>query len=312
MKTALADIRRISRSWGKPAVGLGIIKQRGTNAVAVADGVKRKMEELQKRLPAGMHLDVVFDTTQFIKDSVNELKFNLMLSVILTSLVCYLFLGSWSANVNVLLSMPFSIMGAFFILYFAGFTINTFTMLGLSLVIGIVVDDAIMVLENISRYQEHGFKRKEAALVGAREITFAAIAASVAILAIFVPVIFMQGIVGKFFFQFGVTISVAVMFSLIEALTITPMRCSQFLAVGHTTRLGKAMDTFMKWLSARLSRYTQVYIGSAQDNLSYRNPCFCFVFGLIEPFEERIHPPARSKPVSCPYHIAPGKLHRED
>lgn len=246
VEDGLADIRRISRSWGKTSIGLGIIKQRGTNAVEVAEAVKRRMRELQKSLPAGMHLDVVFDTTQFIKDSVNELKFNLMLSVILTSLVCYLFLGSWSANVNVLLSIPFSIMGAFFILYFAGFTINVFTMLGLSLVIGIVVDDAIMVLENISRYQEQGFGRKEAALSGAREITFAAIAASVAILAIFLPVIFMQGIVGKFFFQFGVTISVAVLFSLLEALTITPMRCSQFLAVGHTTRLGKFIDQIMK------------------------------------------------------------------
>ena len=188
----------------------------------------------------GMHLDVVFDATQFIKDSVNELKFNLLLSVILTSLVCYIFLGSWSANINVLLSIPFSIMGAFFVLYFAGFTINTFTMLGLSLVIGIVVDDAIMVLENISRYQENGLLRVEAAIVGAREITFAAIAASIAILAIFVPVIFMQGIVGKFFFQFGVTISVAVLFSLLEALSITPMRCSQFLSCGAFYKVGKS------------------------------------------------------------------------
>jgi len=249
VEDGLADIRRISRSWGKTAIGLGVIKQRGTNAVIVADGVKRKMEELQKNLPAGMHLSLVFDTTQFIKDSVNELKFNLILSIILTSLVCYLFLGSWSANVNVLLSIPFSVMGAFFILYFSGFTINTFTMLGLSLVIGIVVDDSIMVLENISRHQEQGLARKEAALTGAREITFAAIAASVAILAIFLPVIFMQGIVGKFFYQFGVTISVAVIFSLVEALTITPMRCSQFLTVGHTTGLGRAIDKLMKWLA---------------------------------------------------------------
>jgi len=249
VEDGLADIRRISRSWGKTAVGLGIIKQRGSNAVEVANAVKKRIGEVQRLLPSGMRLDLVFDATQFIKDSVNELKFNLLLSVILTSLVCYLFLGSWSANVNVLLAIPFSIMGAFFVLYFCGFTVNTFTMLGLSLVIGIVVDDAIMVLENISRYQEHGLARVEAALTGAREITFAAIAASVAILAIFIPVIFMQGIVGRFFFQFGVTISVAVMFSLLEALTITPMRCSQFLAVGHTTKLGKVVERFMKWLA---------------------------------------------------------------
>ncbi len=249
VEDGLADIRRISRSWGKSAIGLGIIKQRGTNAVAVATAVKQKAKELEKNLPAGMVLAPVFDTTQFIKDSVNELKFTLVLSVILTSLVCFFFLGSWSATVNVLLSIPTSILGAFFVIHFLGFTINTFTMLGLSLVIGIVVDDAIMVLENISRYQEKGLSRVEAAIVGAREITFAALAASIAILAIFVPVIFMEGTIGRFFFQFGVTISVAILFSLIEALTITPMRCAQFLDVGHTTKLGRFVDKFMTCLT---------------------------------------------------------------
>ena len=251
VEDGLADIRRISRSRGRTAIGLGMVKQRGSNAVAVANAVKRKIQELQKDLPSGMHLDVVFDTTRFIKESVNELTLSLVLSVILTSAVCFFFLGSWSATVNVLLAIPTSIMGAFIILYFMGFTINTFTMLGLSLVIGIVVDDAIMVLENISRYLEHGLARVQAALVGAREITFAALAASIAILAIFIPVIFMQGVIGRFFFQFGVTISVAVMFSLLEALTIAPMRCSQFLEVGHTTRLGKFVDDLMKNLTDR-------------------------------------------------------------
>lgn len=245
----LADIRRISRSWGQTAVGLGIVKQRGTNAVAVANGVKNKIKEIEKSLPDKMHLNVVFDTTRFIKDSVNELEFNLILSVILTSLVCFFFLGSWSATLNVLLAIPTSLMGAFLVMYFLGFTINTFTMLGLSLVVGIVVDDAIMVLENISRHQEDGLARVQAALVGAREITFAAMAASIAILAIFIPVIFMQGTVGRFFYQFGVTISVAVLFSLLEALTIAPMRCSQFLDVGHTTWVGKIANFFIHGLT---------------------------------------------------------------
>lgn len=249
VEDGLADIRRISRSGGKTAIGLGIVKQRGTNAMEVAKGVKKRVAELQKTLPSGMHLAVVFDATQFIQDSVNELQRNLLLSIILTSLVCLIFLGSWSANINVLLSIPFSLAGSFLVLYFMGFTINTFTMLGLSLVIGIVVDDAIMVLENISRYQEQGQSRMNAALIGAREITFAAIATSVAILAIFIPVVFMQGIIGKFFFQFGVTISVAVAFSLLEAITITPMRCSQFLTVGHTSVIGKFIDKLMKWTS---------------------------------------------------------------
>ncbi len=250
VEDGLADIRRISRSWGHLAIGLGMVKQRGTNAVAVANAVFQKVVELKDRLPEKMTLKPVFDATQFIKDSVNELERNLILSVILTSLVCFFFLGSWSATLNVLLAIPTSILGTFFVIYFMGFTINTFTMLGLSLVIGIVVDDAIMVLENISRYQEHGLGRVEAAIVGAREITFAALAASLAILAIFLPVIFMQGTIGKFFFQFGITISVAVLFSLLEALTIAPMRCSQFLDVGHTTKLGKFVDKFMGRLTA--------------------------------------------------------------
>ncbi|MBI1883531.1 MAG: efflux RND transporter permease subunit [Chlamydiae bacterium] len=249
VEDGLADIRRISRSGGRLAVGLGIVKQRGSNAVAVANAVRQKVSELQKALPEKMYLKQVFDTTQFIRSSVNELEFNLMLSVILTSIVCFFFLGSWSATFNVLLSIPTSLLGAFLVIYFLGFTINTFTMLGLSLVIGIVVDDAIMVLENISRYQEQGLSRIEAAKTGAREITFAAMAASLAILAIFIPVIFMQGTIGRFFYQFGVTISVAVMFSLLEALTLAPMRCSQFLEVGHTTRLGKFVDRGMNGLT---------------------------------------------------------------
>jgi len=249
VEDGLADIRRISRSWGERAVGMGILKQRGTNAVAVAKGVKQRIKEVEKIIPRDMKLRVVFDSTQFISDSVHELEFNLILSVILTSLVCWFFLGSFSATINVLLAIPTSLMGAFIVMYFAGFTINTFTMLGLSLVIGIVVDDSIMVLENISRYQEQGKPRREAAIIGAREITFAAVAASVAILAIFVPVIFMEGVIGKFFFQFGVTISVAVMFSLLEALTITPMRCARFLTVGHRTRFGRFVDTLMHALA---------------------------------------------------------------
>lgn len=254
VEDGLADIRRISRTRERAAVGIGVVKQRGTNAMEVANGVKKKVEELQKSLPEGMHLEVVFDTTRFIKEASHELYKTLILAAVFTAVVCFLFLGSWSATLNVLLAIPTAIMGAFIVLYFMGFTINTFTMLGLSLVIGIVVDDAIMVLENIARYIEHGKTRMQAALIGAREITFAALAASVSILAIFIPIVFMEGILGKFLFQFGVTISVAVAFSLIEALTVAPMRCSQFLTVGHDTRIGKWMDNIMHETTRRYDK----------------------------------------------------------
>ena len=249
IEDGLSDVRRISRVMGQPAIGLGIRKQRGQNAVEVADRVKSRLEEIRKELPSGLELNVNFDSTKFIRDSIGDLMRTMVLAVLLTALVCWLFLGSWSATLNVVLSIPVSLCGAFMVMHFLGFTLNTFTMLGLSLVIGIVVDDAIMVLENIARHRQEGQSRVQAALVGAREITFAAIAASVAIIAIFMPVIFMKGIIGKFFFQFGVTISVAVAFSLLEAITIAPMRCSQFLEVGHASVVGRFMDHAMRGLS---------------------------------------------------------------
>lgn len=242
VEDGLNDVRRVARANGQPSVGIGVMKQRGSNAVAVAKAVRARVAELQHSLPQGMRLQVVNDSTRFIEDSTRELNFTLILSAILTGVVCWLFLGSWSSTLNVLLAIPTSIIGAFLILYFMGFTLNTFTLLGLSLAIGIVVDDAIMVLENIVRYNEQGHGRVKSALLGAREITFPAIAASVAILAIFVPVIFMKGIIGKFFFQFGVTMSAAVLLSLLEALTLSPMRCSQFVDSGRTTAIGKWMD----------------------------------------------------------------------
>jgi HAE1 family hydrophobic/amphiphilic exporter-1 len=249
VEDGLDDVRRISRSQEKSAVGLGIRKQRGSNAVDVARGVIKRLEQVKTTLPAGTELRVVFDSTRFIEESTHELNLHLLLAALLTGVVCWLFLGSISSTVNVLMAIPVSVVGTFTILYFMHFTLNTFTLLGLTLAIGIVVDDAIMVLENIVRYREQGLSRVKAALVGSREITSAAIAATIAVLAIFIPVVFMPGIVGKFLFQFGVTMSVAVALSLTEALTITPMRCSQFLAVGHGTWIGKRMDRAMDKLS---------------------------------------------------------------
>ncbi|MBI2981367.1 MAG: efflux RND transporter permease subunit [Deltaproteobacteria bacterium] len=229
IEKGLNDFRRISRVLGKPAVGLGILKQRGANAVEVARRVREKVESLQKGFPEGMSLGINFDGTRFIEESVQELNFTLLLSAILTGVVCWLFLGSWSSTLNVLMAIPTSIVGTFLVLYFAGFTLNNFTLLGLILAVGIVVDDAIMVLENIVRHQEGGEEKVAAALRGSRQISFAALSATLAIVAIFLPVAFMTGVIGRFFFQFGVTMSVAVGLSLLEALTLTPMRCSQFV-----------------------------------------------------------------------------------
>jgi HAE1 family hydrophobic/amphiphilic exporter-1 len=247
-----ADVRSLSRAQGKLSVGIGIKKQPGANAVKVAKDVKARLSEVSTQLPKGVEIGVRFDATQFIEEAVGELNFTLIFSAILTALVCWLFLGSWSATINVVMAIPTSVIGTFIVLQAVGFTLNTFTLLGLSLAIGIVVDDAIMVLENIVRHHELGKKRVQASLDGSREITLAALAATMAIIAIFLPVAFMKGVIGKYFLQFGVTLSVAVAISLLEALTLTPMRCSRFLSVEpRTSIIGKAIERGFE-LSANL------------------------------------------------------------
>ncbi|MCX5680924.1 MAG: efflux RND transporter permease subunit, partial [Candidatus Omnitrophica bacterium] len=252
VEDGLADIRRIVRSNGKQAVGLLVRKQRGSNEVETARRVLKRLEEVKKTLPQGMEARVNFNRTEFTEDSIRELSFTLILSAIVTSLVCWLFLGSWSATLNILLAIPTSILGTFLVIRFFNFTLNTFTVLGLSLAVGIVVDDAIMVLENIVRFRENNYGKEEGARLGARQITFAALATTISLIAIFLPVAFMSGMVGKFFFQFGMTIAVAVALSLLEALTLTPMRCSQFLQVGpRHSWIGKAVDSAFKWCSKK-------------------------------------------------------------
>lgn len=250
IEDGLADVRRISRSMGKPTIGLGIRKQRGSNEVEVARRVLKRLKEIKRQVPQGMEVNVVVNRTKFIEDSINELVFTLFLSALFTSLICWLFFGSWTATVNILLAIPTSILGALIVVHFLNFTLNTFTVLGLSLAIGIVVDDAIMVLENIVRYRENGVEKMQAARQGAEQIMFAAVASTAAIVAIFIPVVFMSGVMGKFFFEYGVTISVAVLLSLFEAITLTPMRCSQFLAVGKRhSAFGSLIDTSFRRLA---------------------------------------------------------------
>ncbi|MEO7794575.1 MAG: efflux RND transporter permease subunit, partial [Thermoanaerobaculia bacterium] len=250
------DVRRASRFNGEPAQGLGIRKQRGANAVAVARAIRAEMAAISATLPPGMTLETNFDSTLFIEESVHEIEFELALAVLLTALVCWLFLGSLSSTLNVVLAIPMSLLGTVGVIYFLGFTLNTFTLLALGLSVGIVVDDAIMVLENIFRHAEAGENRVVAAREGTREIAFAALAATLAVCAIFLPVIFMKGIVGKFFLQFGVTLCVAVLLSYLEAVTLAPARCSQLLDVSRerSNRLGHLVDRAFSRLARGYSR----------------------------------------------------------
>ena len=263
IEDGLDDPRRLARVMGKTSIGMGIRKQRGTNAVDVAKLVKKKMKHLESTLPEGLRLTVVFDGTKQTEESIRELQMTIILAVLFTGLVCFVFLGSLSSMINVILAIPTALGGAFIVMHFMGFTLNTITLLGLSMVVGIVVDDAIVVLENIARHIEHGKSKMLASIVGAREIGYAVMVISAAVIAIFLPLAFMKGLIGKFFFQFGITVSAAVAFSLLEAITLTPSRCSQFLSTGSETRIGRAVNSVM-------DRLQKVYRRSLEWSLSHR------------------------------------------
>jgi hypothetical protein len=248
VEDGLEDRRRIARAMGEPSIGFGIQKLRGSNAVEVGRGVRAKLAEVEKQLPQGLSLSVNYDTTTFIEESINEILFTLFLAAVLTGVVCWLFLGSWSSTVNVILAIPTSILGTFIVMYFFDFTLNTFTVLGLTLVVGIVVDDAIMVLENIYRHRERGEGKVKAASVEAREITFTAAATHShrGNPSGRVPEEDRQ----QFFFQFGVTISLP--YSCVRQAFPAPMRGVSWRWAGR--RLGHGGPAFAdspRYLQAR-------------------------------------------------------------
>lgn len=229
VEDGLSDIRRMARMNGEQAVSVAIRKQRGTNEVDVAKSIRVKLEEIKAQFPEGYSYFINVDFTRPTESTVNLTLEKLLVAGIVTIFICFLFLGSVQAAINILFSIPTSIVGTFLILSFSGFTLNLFTLLALTLAVSIVVDDAIMLLENIVRHHRMGKSPAQASYDGSVEILPAAIAATMAVVAVFLPVVFLDGIIGKFFLQFGVTMSAAVLLSLLEAITITPMRAAAFL-----------------------------------------------------------------------------------
>ncbi|MBE0572103.1 MAG: efflux RND transporter permease subunit [Ignavibacteriaceae bacterium] len=249
------DERTIARWNGKPAVGLGIIKQSRASTVDVAKVVIGSLPELRKLLPAGVKLEVAYDSSEFIIESIDEVQETLVIALILVMLVVLAFLKSFRATIIPSLAIPISIIGALAAVYFAGFTINILTLLGFVLAIGLVIDDAIIVLENIYRHMEMGKTRWQAAIDGSKEIGFAIIATTVSLVAVFVPLAFLSGNVGRLFNEFGVAVAVAVLISGFVALTLTPMMSSQILRPLHGTGKSWASRSF----DAFFERLNKVY-----------------------------------------------------
>ncbi len=223
------DDRTIARYGGVPAVGLGIIKQQKASTVDVAREVKKALPALQAQVPHGVKLQMAYDSSTFINDSIHEVLVSLGVAFFLVILVIFVFLGSLRATLIPAVAIPVSLIGTFTVIYFLGFTINILTLLAMVLAIGLVVDDAIIMLENVYRHMEMGKSRMRAAYDGAKEIGFAILATTIALVAVFVPVAFLTGRVGRLFNEFGVAVAVSVLISGFVALTLTPMLCSRLL-----------------------------------------------------------------------------------
>jgi HAE1 family hydrophobic/amphiphilic exporter-1 len=249
IEDGVADFRVLARFNGEPTVGIGVVKVTGANTVEIVNEVKRRLEsEIVPQLPAGVEIGIAHDEGELIGQIVAALEEHLVLGTLLTALVVLGFLRNLRATAIVSAAIPVSLLGAVAAIYFLGYTFNTMTLLGLLLLIGVVVDDAIVVLESIFRHGERtGADRLSATIEGAREVTMAVVAATLTLVSIFAPVIFMEGIVARMFEAFAVVVSVGVLASLLVSLTLTPMLCSRHLRLHSgegaiARRLGGALD----------------------------------------------------------------------
>jgi len=232
------DERRVVRFKGDTAVALGVVKQATANPLDVSDAVRERVPAITESLPEGMTVHVAYDKSVFIQESIDNVYTTIGEAVLLVVLIIFLFLRSPRATVIPLVTIPVSLIGAFFLMYTLGFSINTLTLLAMVLAIGLVVDDAIVMLENIYRHIENGVPPMKAAIQGAREITFAVIAMTLTLAAVYLPIGFMTGATGRLFTEFALALAGAVLVSGFVALTATPMMCSRLLR--HETRHGKA------------------------------------------------------------------------
>lgn len=248
-----ADERSALRVNGQPAVGLGVVKQSTANTLSVARAVKTELPRLRASLPQGMQIQVAFDRSVFIEESIDAVYRTLAEALLLVVLIIFFFLRSWRATLIPFVTIPVSLIGAFIFLHAMGFSVNILTLLALVLAIGLVVDDAIVVLENVYRRIEDGVPTLKAAFEGSKEIAFAVVAMTITMAAVFVPLAFMTGNTGRLFTEFALSVSAAVVVSGFVALTLTPMMCSKLLR--HEKRHGALYYKIENFISAMRERY---------------------------------------------------------
>jgi len=248
----------ITKLNDQPAVALDIMKQSGSNTVQVADNIKKEVEQIKQELPPGVSLTVVRDNSLNIKDSIHDVLFNLVLGAFLAVAIVFLFLGNWRSTIIAAIAIPTSIITSFLAMKILNFTLNTMSLLGLSLAVGLLIDDAIVVIENIVRHLEMGKDRETAASEGTAEIGLAVTATTLTLVAVFLPVGMMTGIVGQFFKQFGITVAVSVLVSLFVAFTLTPLLSAKYLSTAHKNQHGALGRAWTKW-NAKFDQWTAGY-----------------------------------------------------
>src|ERR1035437_3387694 len=272
------DIRGILKMDGVPMVSDVIIPQPGSNQIDIVDEVYRRLEYIKKDLPDDVKVRVAFDNTQFIRNSIKEVKDTIYIAFALVVIIIYFFLRSWRATLIPILVIPVSLIGAFFIMYLAGYSINVLTLLAIVLAIGIVVDDAIVVMENIYVKVENGVSPVQAGLDGSKEIYFAIIATTITLIAVFFPIVFLQGITGRLFREFAIVMAGAVGISAFLALSLTPMVSTKMLR--HETK----HSWFYRKTDKFFNNLNDWYKGALSSFLNHRNVTFLILiaaFGLI-------------------------------
>lgn len=243
--------KTVMRGNGKvPMVGLAVTPQPGSNHIAIVDELKKRIEQIKREMPEDLTIGVSMDTTQSIRKGISEVEETILIAFSLVVLIIFLFLRQWRTTLIPVIAIPISLIGSFFIMYIAGYTINILTLLSIVLATGLVVDDAIVVLENIYTKIEKGMSPMEAGFKGSKEIFFAILSTTITLAAVFLPIIFLQGLTGKLFREFGVVMAGAVLISALVSLTLTPMMAANWLKqTGHHNRFYEFTEPFFIWLN---------------------------------------------------------------
>ena len=270
--------RRAAWFDGQRAFTLAIERQPGANTVRLVDEIKKVLPELRKQVPASIQFTVLYDRSESIRDSVDDVQFTMALTIGLVIMVIFIFLRNISATIIPSLAVPLSIVGAFAVMYLSGFSLNNLSLMALTLSVGFVVDDAVVMLENIVRHMEMGKKPMRAAFDGSQEVGFTILSMTISLVAVFIPVLFMGGVVGRLFHEFAVTIAVAILFSGFVSLSLTPMMCSRFLRPPeHNKRQAGLYGATERMFDAAMRFYERTLRGA----MRHKFVCLLFSFGVL-------------------------------